>query len=97
MAQKLEDQEIMDKTINSVLMGTTDANQQRIAEIIDDVISKVAEDAKDKQSQAEHRTHCKEKEVLPSSHRAQVLFNFCNLVEYEISHTFQIYEIYVKI
>ena len=36
----------------------------------------------------------KKKEVLTSSHRGQVLFHFCKLAEYQISYSFQIYEIF---
>ena len=35
----------------------------------------------------------KKKEVLTSSHIGQVLLNFCNPADYEISHSFQINEI----
>ena len=35
----------------------------------------------------------KKKEVLTSSHIGQVLLNFCNPADYEISHSFQINQI----
>ena len=35
----------------------------------------------------------KKKEVLTCSHIGQVQLNFCNLTEYQISHSFQICEI----
>ena len=102
MAKKLEDQKILDATIDSVLMGTGDVKQQSIEEMLDEVLSKVIEDADEKQkgasqvlrTEAEHRSQVKKKEVLTSSHRDQVLFDFCNILEFYISHTFQIYEIY---
>ena len=92
---KLEDQQILDGTINTVLMGTGDANQQSIEEILDEVISKVVEDAENEQRGAsqllriegEHCSQVKKKEVLTSSHQGQVLFH-------QISHSFQIGEIY---
>ena len=101
-ATKLEDQQILDATINTVLMGTGDANQQSIEEILDEVISKVVEDAEEEQrgasqllrTEAEHWSQVKKKEVLTSSYRGQVLFHPCNLIEYQISHTFKICEIY---
>ena len=101
MATKLEDQQILDATISSVLMGTGDTNQQIIEEILDEAISKVVEEAEDKQrgssqllrTEAEHWSQFKKKEVLTSSHRGQVLFHPCNVMEYQISHRFQIYEI----
>ena len=40
------------------------------------------------------RGRSKKKEVSTSSHTAQVLFNVCNLTEYQISHSFQICEIF---
>ena len=40
------------------------------------------------------RGRSKKKEVSTSSHTAQVLFNVCNLTEYQISKSFQIYEIF---
>ena len=43
----------------------------------------------------EVRSQSKKDEVLTSSHEGPVLFNFCNLIEYKISHEFQIYEIHV--
>ena len=98
MAGKLEDQEILDKIINSDV-GTSDVNQHRIEEILDEVICKVVEDKQRGASQVlktetEHRSQGNK--VLTSSHRGQVLFNLCNLIKYQISHTFKIYEIYVK-
>ena len=100
MATKFEDQ-ILDATVNGVLMGTCDANQQIIEEILNEAISKVAEDAEDEQrgssqllrTEAEHWSHGKKKEVLTSSHRGQVLFHPYNVIEYQISHTSQICEI----
>ena len=58
------------------------------------------EDAEDKQrgaskvlkTEGEHRSQGKKKEFLTSS---QVLL--CNPLKYQISHTFQIYEMHVKI
>ena len=90
MAKRLEDQDILDETINSV-------NQQSIEEILDEVICKVVEDKQRGASQvskieAEHRSQGKKKEFLTSS---QVLL--CNPLKYQISHTFQIYEMHVKI
>ena len=40
------------------------------------------------------RGRSKKKQVSTSSHRGQVLFHFCNLTEYQISHSFQICEIF---
>ena len=40
------------------------------------------------------RGRSKKKEVSTSSHTGQVLFNVCNLTEYQISHSFQICEIF---
>ena len=82
MATKLEDQQTLDGTINSVLMGTSDINQQSVEEILDEVISKVVEDAENEQrgasqvlrTEAEPWSQVKKKEVLTSSHRGQVLF-----------------------
>ena len=76
MATKLEDQEKLKETTNSVLMGT------------EEILGR---------TEADHRSQGKKDEVLTSSHEGQVLFNFCNLIEYQISHEFQIYEIHVKI
>ena len=96
MANKLDDQQIMDETINSGLMGAGGVNQQGIEEVLDEVISKVVEDAEQRgasqllRTEAENR---KKKEVLTSSHGRQVLFHLFNLIEYQISHTFQICEI----
>ena len=92
MGNKLEDQKILDATINSVLMGTGDVQQQSIEKVLDEVISKVVEDVEDKERGAsqvsrtvpEHRSHGKTKDLLTSSHGGQVLFNFCNLVKYLI-------------
>ena len=101
MATKLEDQQTLDGTINSVLMGTSDVNLQSVEEILDEVIIKVVEDAENEQrgasqllrTEAEPWSQVKKKEVLTSSHRGQVLFHPCYVIEYEISHTFQICEI----
>ena len=91
MATKLEDQQILNATINSVLMRTGDVNQQQsIEEILDEVISKVVEDAVDEQrgesqslrTEAEHWSQVKKKEVLRSSHPGQVLFHPCNVIKY---------------
>ena len=95
MTKKLEDQEILDETINGVLMGTSDVNQQRIEEILDEVICKVVEDKQRGASQVlktetEHRSQGNK--VLTSSHRGQVLL--CNLIRYQISHSCQICEIF---
>ena len=95
MATKLEDQQTLDRTIDSVLMGTSDVNQQSIEEILDEVISKVVEGAENEQrgasrllrTEGEHWSQVKKKEVLTSSHQGQVLFH-------QISHSFQIDEIY---
>ena len=82
MATKLEDQQTLDETINSNLMGTGDVNQERIEEILDEVISKVVEDAENEQrgasqllrTEAQPWSQVKKKEGLTSSHRGQVLF-----------------------
>ena len=100
MAKKLEDKEILDTTINSVLMGASDVNQQRIEEILDEVTCKVVEEKQKGASQvlkieAEDNSQGKKKKVLTSFHRGQVLL--CNLIKYQISHTFQIYEILIEI
>ena len=44
-------------------------------------------------TKSEHIGKSKKKEVLTSSHGGQVL-NFCYLIEYKISHTFQSCGIY---
>ena len=88
MATKLEDKQILGTTINSVLVGTRDVNQQSIEEILDEVISKVVEDDVDRQrgdsqllrTEAEHWSHVKKEEVLTSSHQGQVLFHPCNVI-----------------
>ena len=109
MAGKLEDQEILDKIINSDV-GTSDVNQHRIEEILDEVICKVVEDAKAKggscqvtRTEAEHEGN--KKEDLSVSVAAQVLFHLYNIIKYlvyfwfvryyvfEISHIFNIHEI----
>ena len=80
MANKLEDQQILDKTINRVFMETGEINQQSIGEIMDEIISKVVEDAEDKQrgagqvlrTKAEHSIQDKKTEALTLSHREQV-------------------------
>ena len=97
MAGKLEDQEILDKTINSDV-GTSDVNQHRIEEILDEVICKVVDDkrrgaSQDLKTEAEHRSQVKKEEVLTYSHRGQVLFHPCNLIEYQVPHTFQIFDL----
>ena len=92
MGNKLEDQKILDATINSVLMGTGDVKQQSIEKILDEVISKVVEDVDEKQrgasqvlkTESEHRSQSKKKDVLTSSHVEQVLFNFCNSIKHLI-------------
>ena len=60
-------------------------------------LRKMATKAEDKQRRASQvlRSQGKQDEVLTSSHEGPVLFNFCNLIEYKISHEFQIYEIHV--
>ena len=97
MVTKLEDQQILDATINSVLMGTGDANQQIIEEILDEVISKVVEGAENEQrgasrllrTEGEHWSQVKKKEVLTSSHLGQVVLNFCSLtIKYLINFKF---------
>ena len=102
MATKLEDKQILGTNINSVLVGTRDVNQQSIEEILDEVISKVVEDAEEEEqrgasqllrTEVEHWIHFKEREVLISSHRGQVLFHPYNVIEFQISHTFQMCEI----
>ena len=98
MATKLEDQQTLDRTIDSVLMGTSDVNQQSIEEILDEVICKVVDDkrrgaSQDLKTEAEHRSQVKKEEVLTYSHRGQVLFHPCNVIEYQISHTFRMCEI----
>ena len=99
-AKKLEDKEILNETINSVLMGTSDVNHQSIEEILDEVIGKVVENAEEKQrgpcqmlkTETERRSKGRKK-VLTSTHGGEVIFNFCNFIEYQISHTFQTCEI----
>ena len=92
VGNKLEDQEILVGTINSVLMGTGDVKQQSIEKILDEVVSKVVEDMEKKQrgasqvlkTEPEHRSQGMKNEVLTSSHGGQVLLNFCNLIKYLI-------------
>ena len=80
MANKLEDQQILDKNINRVFMETGEINQQSIGVIMDEIISKVVEDAEDKQrgggqvlrTDADHRIQDKKTEALTMSHREQV-------------------------
>ena len=67
MAKKLEDQKILDATINNVFRQVL-------------------------KTEPEHRSQSKKK-VSTSSHGGEVLFNFCNLIEYQISHMFQTCEI----
>ena len=81
--------EILEETINSVLMGTSDVNQHRIEEVLDEIICKVVEEKQRGASQLlktdpEHRSQGKKNDVLTSSHEGQVLFNFCNLIKYLI-------------
>ena len=70
VGNKLENQKILDATNNNVLMGTSDVQQQSIERLLDEVISKVVK------TEPEHRSQSKKKEVLTSTHRGQVLFNF---------------------
>ena len=103
MATKLEDQQILGATINSVRVGTRDVNQRSIEEILDEAICSVVEDAEEEKrgasqllrTEVEHWSQVKKKEVLTSSHhdRGQVLFHPCNVIEYQISNTFQMCEI----
>ena len=50
-----------------------------VQKVLDKIMNKVS------------RGRSKKNEVLTSSHRGQVLFHFCNLTEYQISHSFEIW------